>query len=67
MTIRREVCEFDEPIGSWEAEIWTRVTVDGEVQRWVPHDEYGELPDTSAASGEIKESLEQKYQEVIYG
>mgnify|MGYP000040523643 CR=1 FL=1 len=61
-TIRREVFEFDEEIGEWEADTWTRVTVSGELSGWVPHDAYGELPQDPRSY----DAVEQKYQNSDY-
>jgi hypothetical protein len=60
-TIRREVYEFEEPHGYWEADTWTRVTVNGELDRWIPHDDYGELPEDGSSLGEDS-ILEEKFQ-----
>lgn len=64
--VRREVFEFDEPYGSWEADTWTRVEVDGELSQWIPHDGYGEMARPTSASPSIRETLEQKYQQSAY-
>jgi len=65
-TIRREVYDFDEPHGEWRATKWTRVTRDGELVKWVPHDGYGEMMSPTRATGETKQTLEQLYQESDY-
>lgn len=61
-TVRREVYEFDEEIGVWNADKWTRRTVNGDLDAWIPHDGYGELMESDRATGETKQLLEQKYQ-----
>lgn len=65
-TIRREVYEFDDPRGEWEATRWTRVTRDGNLVKWVSHDGYGEMMPPSLATGKIKQTLEQLYQKSDY-
>lgn len=62
-TVRREVYELDEEIGFWKADTWTRRTVNGELDAWIPHDGYGELQYSDRARGEEKKLLEQKYQQ----
>lgn len=59
-TICREVCELGEPID--QADTWTRVSVNGNLKRWVPHDDYGEMMAPSRATGDVKSQLESIYQ-----
>jgi len=61
-TVRREVYVFDEEFGPWEANTWTRRTVDGDLDKWIPHDGYGELFESDAAKGDLKQKLESIYQ-----
>ncbi len=61
-TVRREVYEIEKEIGYWNADKWTRHTVNGELDAWIPHDGYGELQYSDRAKGEEKERLEQKFQ-----
>lgn len=63
-TVKREVCEFDEKIGDW-GNVWTRVTVNGDLSKWIPHDDYGEMPNTSFAKTGIKEKLESRYKKHV--
>lgn len=65
-TIRREVYEFDEPHGEWEADTWTRVTVNGELDKWIPHDAYGEMARPTRATEEVRKQLESIYQNSDY-
>lgn len=65
-TIRTEVFEFDAEYGDWEADTWTRREVDGELDAWVPHDDYGELSRTSKAGPELRDYLESNYQNSSY-
>jgi hypothetical protein len=65
-TIRREVYEFDEPYGGWDASRWTRVTVNGELSKWIPHDGYGEMAAPTQAPEDVKQTLEQIYQDSDY-
>jgi len=63
-SIRHEIFRFSNPIETeyfGEIEEWNRVEVDGELARWVPRDEYGDLPQAKA-SEETEEILESKYQ-----
>jgi hypothetical protein len=62
-TVRREVIEFDEPYGELSAETWTRYSSDGRLDQWVPHDGYGEMMPSCRATGDLRKTLEQKYQE----
>lgn len=65
-TIRREIYEFDEPHGEWEADTWTRVTVDGELDGWVPHDGYGEMARPTRVTEKVWKRLESVYQNSDY-
>lgn len=65
-TIRREVYEFDEPHGEWEADTWTRVTVDGNLDKWIPHDGYGEMTNPTRATEDVRKQLESIYQNSDY-
>ena len=65
-TVRREVYEFNREYGDWEASTWTRRTVDGDLDAWIPHDAYGEMFESDAATGEVKEKLENLYQQSEY-
>lgn len=69
--IQTEVLEFDREYGGtvyggWAADTWTRKEVDGELEAWIPHDDYGELPKTSKANPELRDELESKYQNSSY-
>ena len=63
-TIRKEVYDFGEKLGAWNSSTWTRVTVNGELEKWVPHDAYGEM--MQPGGKKISQKLEQIYQESDY-
>ena len=65
-TVRREVYKFPEKHGRSNARTWTRLTVDGKLESWIPHDDYGELPASFAPSEEVQSALEKKYQDSPY-
>lgn len=64
-TVREEVYEFDEELGYWETDTWTRRTVNGELTDWIPHDGYGPMPQSSSDS-DVIEKLESLYQQSTY-
>lgn len=62
-TVRREVFEFEKEFGKkWETDTWTRLTVNGDLKKWIPHDEYGEMASPTRATRNTKADLEEKYQ-----
>lgn len=73
-TVKKETFELDENLGKVEKlrdgdirrhygdyETWTRVEIDGEMKAWIPHDDYGELPDPYEAERPVERYLEKKY------
>jgi len=65
-TVRREAYKFPEKRGRSDARVWTRLTVDGELESWIPHDDYGELPRGFAPGEELQNTLEKQYQNSPY-
>ena len=63
-TVRREVYKFPEKYSN--VRTWTRLTVDGELESWIPHDDYGELPSSAAPSEEVQNTLEKQYKNSPY-
>lgn len=65
-TVRREVYDFPERFGRLNTSVWTRLTVDGQLEKWVPHDDYGELPASFASNEDLQSTLEEQYQNSPY-
>ena len=63
-TIRKEVFDFGGEFGAWNASTWTRLTVNGKLDCWIPHDGYGEM--MQPGGKKISQKLEQIYQESDY-
>jgi len=66
--IKTEVFKLENPIYTNVAgakdlyDKWSRVEMNGELLRWIPHNEYGELSKTKIKK-DVKNGLENRYQE----